>query len=68
MTLDDIRAANPHLGFAIYAMEPQGAVTLEVIDTEGDIFTFHGNTEKEVLESAFPTPSQSQETQVDVFS
>jgi hypothetical protein len=53
MTLDDIRAAYPPLGFAIYALEPGGDVILEVHSPEA-LFTFTGPTTQAVLDAAFP--------------
>lgn len=53
MTLDEARAARPELGFALYAMEPGGEVVLEVF-ADGDVFTFRGESEDEVLSIAFP--------------
>lgn len=56
MTLDDLRAARPGLGFALYAMEPGGGVTLEVHDGER-LFTFKGSTEEAAIAVAFPPPA-----------
>jgi hypothetical protein len=56
MTLDDLRAAAPDLGFALYAYAPAnagGPVTLEVHAAEG-VFTFDGPTEAAVIAAAFP--------------
>lgn len=53
--LDDLRREWPDLGFAVYAMDPSGPVTLEVL-AEGNVFTFTGASEDEVLERAFPRP------------
>ena len=53
MTLDDIRARNPALGFGVYAMEPGGDITLEIYD-QGDVFAFTGPTVARVLAAAFP--------------
>lgn len=74
MTLDDIRAAQPALGFALYALEPGGTVTLEVMTPDGQIFRFDGPSEAAVLAVAFPPaeadapehPEPSVET--DIFS
>lgn len=54
MTLDDARAAHPHLGFAVYAMEPGSGVTLEVHAPDGTVFTFRGASEADALLAAFP--------------
>lgn len=53
MTLDDLRAARPSLGFALYAYTPGGDVTLEIHDG-GEVFTFAAPTEGEAIASAFP--------------
>lgn len=53
---DEIRAANPELGFGLYAMTPGGAVTLEVYTPDGQVFPFVGATEADVLSMAFPEP------------
>lgn len=54
VTLDDARAALPDCGFALYALDPAGEVTLEVHLVGGDILTFRGDTETEVLGYLFP--------------
>lgn len=53
-TLDDIRSAYPDLGFALYAYEPGGAVTLEVHGLDGKVYPFTGPTEQAVIDKAFP--------------
>ena len=65
-SLDAARDENPALGFALYAYEPGGPVTLEIIDPDGQIFSFVGATASEALAIAFPpappepaTPSAS---------
>lgn len=52
--LDELRAANPDLGFGIYALEPRGAVTLEIMTPDGNVYSFTGLSEAEVLDRAFP--------------
>lgn len=54
MTLDDARARFPGFGFALYAYEPGGSVTLEIHTGEGEPFVFTAATEAEALELAFP--------------
>jgi len=54
VTLDDARAAYPHLGFCVYAMEPGEKLTLEIHAPDGTIFTFYGATETAALALAFP--------------
>lgn len=62
MTLDELRAAEPALGFALYAFEPGGLVTLEIHTPDGQVFTFKAATAQAALDAAFP-PAQ----QEDVF-
>jgi hypothetical protein len=56
MTFDDMRAANPHLGFALYAMTPGTEVTLEAYSQDGNVFSFTGETAEAAIRSAFPPP------------
>lgn len=53
-TLDEARAAQPAFAMALYALEPGGPVTLEIITPDGQPFTFEGPTEAAVLSRAFP--------------
>ena len=67
MTLDELRDAHPDLGFAVYALEPAGLVTLE-IHFDGDFRTWTGPTEIDVLAQAFPpAPPEPAQTLADVF-
>jgi hypothetical protein len=59
MTLDDLRAARPELGLALYAYTPGGDVTLEV-HSDGEVYSFTAATEAEAIEKAFPAPAVSQ--------
>lgn len=52
-SLDDVRAAYPHLGLAVYAYEPGGPVTLE-IHAAGQVFAFEAATEAEAVVTALP--------------
>lgn len=54
MTLDDVRAARPYMGFAVYAYTPGGPVTIEVHAPGGEIFSATGPTEAAALSSLFP--------------
>lgn len=69
-SLDMLRLFNPTLGFAVYAMEPGGLVTLEVIDETGGIFTFKGETLEQAISIAFPpdpmfeTPKEEAEASI----
>lgn len=57
MNIDDIRKQYPGMGLAVYAMEPEGPVTLEFY--EGDqVYTFTGPTFAAALESAFPPKTE----------
>ena len=51
MTLDDIRARR--WGFAIYAIDPNEPVTLEVF-ADGETFSWEGASVAEVMAKAFP--------------
>lgn len=53
-TLDDIRAAYPHLGLGLYALDPRGPVILECLSADGKTFKFTGATEAEAVALAFP--------------
>lgn len=53
-SFDDLRAEHPTSGFAIYAYEPGGAVTLEVIDSDGKIYALTRPTLAEVLRTLYP--------------
>lgn len=53
MTFDELRAAHPELGLAVYAYEPGGVVTLEIHDGSG-VYAFSGATLQEAIEKAFP--------------
>lgn len=60
MTFDELRDTFPDLGFALYAIEPGGVVTLEVYDS-GRVFPFVGpigSTAQDVIDIAFPPPSE----------
>jgi len=71
MTLDDLRAANPELGFALYALEPGGPVTLEVMTPDSQVFSFAGPTMEAVLLAAFPPDAPAPadpEPETDIFA
>jgi len=75
MTFDEIRAANPDLGLAIYAIEPGQPVTLEITTPAGELFSWTGPTEAHVLALAFPVdaapalqqPDTPEPTPADIF-
>lgn len=68
-TIDALRTKYGRLGFALYALEPGGEVTLECVNEEGKIFTFRGATEEAAILAGFaddfaapaaaPTPTPS---------
>lgn len=66
--LAEARRLHPDLGFALYALEPRGAVTLEVLDGETS-HTFVGVTEAEAWSAAFPgtAPDEPPERRVDAL-
>jgi hypothetical protein len=53
MTFDELRAAHPDKGFALYAMEPGAGVTLEVY-ADGGVFPFTGDTAQAAIDAGFP--------------
>lgn len=53
-SLDDLRAENPTLGFAVYAYRPRAPVVLEIHDEDGNVFAFEGDTLAECIAAAFP--------------
>lgn len=52
-TIDALRTKYPALGFALYALEPGGPVTLEAVNGDGKIFTFRGATEEAAIMAGF---------------
>lgn len=71
-TLDELRAAHPALGFALYAYEPGGPVTLEVLaPATNETFTFTGRTAGGVLDlvaqQLLPAPAVDEPETSDVF-
>jgi len=55
MTFDDLRTAYPDLALNLYALDPGGPVTLEVL-ADGDAFTFSAPTALQAIALAFPAP------------
>lgn len=53
-SLDELRKAYPHLGFAVYALTPGGVVTFEVIAPDNAPFAFEGPTLAAAVAAAFP--------------
>ena len=51
-TLDHLRAALPSLGLALYAYDPEGPVTLEILAADGT-HTITAETEAAAIAEAF---------------
>lgn len=54
MTFDALRSAFPQLGFALYALEPLGDVTLEIYTADGAVYSFTSATAEGAIAAAFP--------------
>lgn len=52
MTFDELRARLPDFGLALYAYEPGGPVTLEIVAPGEQPFSFEGGSEAAVIERA----------------
>lgn len=59
--LDALRSSFPKLGFALYALEPGGLVTFEVMDEQGAVYTFTSATAQGAIDQAFPPALLEQE-------
>lgn len=72
MTFDEIRAATPQLGLALYALDDTGQVTLEVITPDGQLFSWRAATAAEALALAFPPdivePDPPEPPAIDIFA
>ncbi|MFY9292802.1 MAG: hypothetical protein WAP03_19225 [Methylorubrum rhodinum] len=53
-SLDEARRLLPHIGFAVYAYEPGGAVVLELHNHGEVAVSFTAPTEREAWEQVFP--------------
>lgn len=53
-SLDDARREHPDLAFSLYALTPGGAITLEIVTPDEEIFTFTATTEAAAFAVAFP--------------
>ncbi len=58
MTLDEARRLYHHLGYAVYALEPGGPVTLELHAPNGQLFEFRAKTLDAALAKAFPPEAE----------
>lgn len=61
--LDALRARFPHLGFGVYAYEPDGPVTLEVHVSGGATHSTTRDTLAECIAFVFPEPDEPTDTQ-----
>jgi hypothetical protein len=61
---DEIRAANPELGFGLYALTPKGDVTLEIYTPDEQTFSFAGPDLETVLMLAFPPDARVEPEQL----
>jgi hypothetical protein len=69
LTPDDVRRRFPHLGFAIYALEPGKPVTVEVLTQDGSLFSHTATTAEAALLAIFgPEPEPQKQEDEDVFS
>lgn len=66
---DRLRAEHPDCGFALYAYEPRGPVTLEIITPEADAapYQFTGNTAAEAMAKAVPAAAAPAPEPVSIF-
>ena len=53
-SLDDLRVRFPGLGFAVYAYDPGGDVTLEIHSADGGLYAFVGPTLAAAIATTFP--------------
>lgn len=58
---DTLRAKYPHLGYAAYAYDPGGPVTIECITADGKSFKFTGPTMLAAIAEGFPEDSAEPE-------
>lgn len=63
---DALRAEHPDLALNLYAMEPGGPVTLEIITPDTKTYTFTASTAAMAMLNAFPEPEQPT-TETDIF-
>ena len=52
--IDELRARFPRFGFALSAYDPDDGVTLEILDEQGNVFSFKAKTAVEAVKIAFP--------------
>ena len=54
MTLDELKAKHPALGFAVFALDPADPVSFEVYTPAGETFTWQADTVQGAIDKAFP--------------
>lgn len=59
--LDDLRQAQPEMGFAVYAYEPGAPVTLEAHTPDGEVYSWQADTLADAIAKAFPPDDDGQE-------
>lgn len=57
--IDDLRRRFPHLGFGVYAYDPDAAVTLEIHTPDGEIVTETRPTLADCINTVFPEPEET---------
>ncbi len=67
---DRLRETHPDLAINLYAMEPGGLVTLEIITPDGTTYTFAGATAESAMLVAFPDTGQPTQDrhETDIFA
>lgn len=66
-TLDELRARYPSLGFGLYALDPDGPVTLETYTADGQVFAFRAATAEAAIALAFPEDDPAPEPAGNAF-
>lgn len=61
MTIDDLRARFPLCGFSLYALEPGGDVTLEIVAPDQTIYEFKAGSEAAACLLALPSDEPAAE-------
>lgn len=75
MTLDDLRDRFPLIGFAVYALEPRGAVTVEIHKPDGSYGSVQAWTVADAVAAAGqalglveePAPAAEAEPEENIF-
>jgi len=54
--LDQLREKHPDLAIGVYALDPGGPVTLEIITPDQEVFSWRAGTLAAAIARAFPEP------------